>query len=432
MPISKFRKHREFIGQVGTILTGRIVAAAVSLLLTPIVARLYSPADFGIAAQFIALAAIASQVASLRYEVAIALPKRDDEALQVAVLAYRLLPIFGVLLLCVIGAIKFGGGSLGSLDLLGDWIWLLPPTVLLMAAQDIQESWLSRQLRFGVVSKSVVLDVSAGQVTRITLGLVGGSTVFGLIMGQLCGVISRLVMQGRAAPESIRAVLRRADWGVLRRLAVQYADFAKLNAPAGLLYSVTQNLPILLFGMMFTPAVAGFFAMANRLSKMPVQIVVTSVRRVFLQKAVRIHNDGGSLRRSFSLTSLGLLAMGTLPALALWMYGQPLLTWLLGPKWFDAGRYLEIIAPWVLSAWASAPCNAVFIVLRRQRLWLELLIATTAVRVGSFVVGHALGYGAEETLGLFVLSSVGVHVLIMIISLQLAGRRPALTITAKD
>jgi O-antigen/teichoic acid export membrane protein len=124
--------------------------------------------------------------------------------------------------------------------------------------------------------------------------------------------------------------------------------------------------------------------------------------------------------------------MGTLPTLALWMYGQLLLTWLLGPKWFDAGRYLEIIAPWVLSAWASAPCNGVFIVLRRQRLWLELLIATTAVRVGSFVVGHALGYGAEETLGLFVLSSVGVHVLIMIISLQLAGRRPALTITAKD
>jgi lipopolysaccharide exporter len=425
MPLAKIRKHREFIGQIGTIVSGRAVAAAISLLLTPIVARLFSPADFGIAAQFIAIAAIASQVASLRYEVAIALPKSDDEALQVAVLAYRLLPLFCLLLLCIIAAIELGGITLGGLDLLGNWIWLLPPTVLLMAAQDVQESWLARRLQFGVVSRSVVLDVSAGQTTRIVLGLVGGSTVFGLIAGHLCGVVSRLIMQGRATSESIRAAFRPADPQSLRKIAAQYSDFAKLNAPAGLLYAVTQNLPILMFGALFSPAVAGFFAMANRFSKIPVQIVAISVRRVYLQRAARIHNDGGTLRRSFTFTSLGLLAIGALPALALWMYGQPLLTWLLGPQWLDAGRYMEIIVPWVLSAWASAPCNSVFIVLRRQRFWLELLVVTTAVRIGSFVVAYLLGFGPEETLGLFVASSVAVHVLIMIVAFQLAGRRPA-------
>ncbi len=418
MLIGKLLKHRDFIGQVGTIVTGRTIAAAVSLLLTPVVARLFSPEHFGIAAQFIALAGIAAQVASLRYEVAIALPKQEDEALQVFVLAFLLLPVTCLLLAIIIGAAKLGGG----LDYLGPWLWLLPAAVLLMSAQDVQESWLARKLEFGVVSKSVVLEVTVGQFTRIALGTAGGSSVFGLIAGQLAGVVSRLVMQGRASTQSIRAVFRPKDWRALREVAVRYSDFAKLNAPAGLLYSVTQNLPVLLFGAMYSPAAAGFFAMANRLSKVPVQIVVISVRRVFLQRAARIHNRGDTLRRSFVLTTLGLLVFGTLPALALWMYGEPFLGWLLGPKWFDAGRYLEIIAPWVLSTWASAPCNGVFIVLRKQRLWLILLVVTTVVRVSSFAAGGALGLGAEDTLRLFVGSSVASHALVMALSYHFTGR----------
>lgn len=430
MPIGKLRKHRDFIGQVGTIVSGRVVAAAVSLLLTPVVARLFSPTDFGIAAQFIALAGIAAQVASLRYEVAIALPKHEEEALRVAVLSFLVLPVTCLALAAVIAVFKGTGSTLGGLDHLGGWIWLLPPTVLLMSAQDVQESWLARNLRFGVVSKSVVLDVSVGQVTRISSGLATGSSVAGLLAGHLLGVVSRLVMQGRASTESLRAVFRRQDWPALREVAAKYSDFAKLNAPAGLLYSVTQNLPILLFGTMFSPAAAGFFAMANRLSKVPVQIVATSVRRVFLQKAARIQNQGGTLRRSFVLTSLGLLAMGALPTIALWFYGQPLLTWLLGANWHEAGRYLEIISPWVLSAWASAPCNAVFIVLRKQRLWLTLLVVTTIVRAGSFFVGGALDLGADTTLGLFVASSVGVHLLVMALSFHFAGQRLDGSVTA--
>lgn len=405
-------------------MTGRVVAAGLSLALTPVVARLYAPDDFGIAALYLALAAVASEVASLRYESAIALPKEDREALQVTVLAYRLLPAFSLLLLCVI-AVLAGFDWLGGLASLGGWIWLLPVTVLLMSAQDVQESWLSRHLRFGDVSRSVVADVSVGQASRIAFGLVSGSSVFGLIIGQLCGVVTRLFIQGRAGFESVRAVFRAADWRELRSVATRYSDFARLNAPAGLLYSVTQNLPVLLFGTMFSPAAAGLFAMANRLSKLPVQIVAMSVRRAFIQRAASIHNEGRALRRAYVLTSLGLLAMGALPSLAIWLYGQPLLGWLLGAKWIDAGRYLEIIAPWVLSAWVSAPCNAVFIVLRRQRLWLILLVVTTAVRLSTFVIGHLLGLGAEGTLRLFVLSSVAVHLLVMGMSFDLSGRRPA-------
>ncbi len=425
MPLGRLRRHREFIGQIGTIVSGRAMAGGISLLLMPVVARLFTPHDFGIAAQFIALVGISTQVASLRYEVAIALPKSEAEAQQVAAVACTVLPAFCLLLLLAIAAIESAGLSLGGLDNLGRWVWLLPVVVLLGSAQDIQESWLARERKFGAISGSVVLDVAVGQATRIGSGLLTGSSVTGLIAGFVAGNVSRLVAQGRASAAGLRTAFRDMSWSVLRDVARRYSDFALLNAPAGLLYSLTQNLPVLAFGIMFSPATAGFVAMAHRLSRMPIQIVATSVRRVFLQKAAQVHNRGDSLRRAFTLTALGLLVLGTVPAAVLWLYGEPLLGWILGARWAEAGRYLEIIAPWVLSAWASAPCNALFIVLRRQRAWLALLVGTTALRAGSFFVGYALGLGPEAMLGVFVAASVGVHLLLMILSYWLAGHRPA-------
>jgi O-antigen/teichoic acid export membrane protein len=424
MPIGRLRKHRTFIGQVGTIVSGRGIAAGIGLLLTPVVARLYSPDDFGLAALFFAIAAIAVQVASLKYESAIALPREDGEALRIATLSYRLVPASCVLLFVAIAVLQLAGSGAGRASQLGHWLWMLPLTVFLMAEQDVLESWLYRQLRFGVVSRSAVIDVSVAQGSRIAFGALGGSSVAGLIAGQLLGVVARLVVQGRAGWQSLAAAIRRAEPGTLRTVAARYSDFAKLSAPAALLNVSNQNLPVILFAAIFSPAVAGFFAMANRLTKAPIQIGSDSVRRVFLQRAARIHNEGRSLRRSYALTTGGLFAIGALPVLALALYGQPALTLLLGAKWSIAGHYAEIIAPWILTKWTSSASNPVFVILRRQRYWLLLHLVLTVVQLGAFAAGHLLGLGPDGTLRLFITIAVAGHLLTMAIAWSLAGSVP--------
>ncbi|MGH8249936.1 MAG: oligosaccharide flippase family protein [Steroidobacteraceae bacterium] len=415
------RKHREFIEHVGAIVSGRSIAAVVGLLVTPVVARLFSPADFGVAASFLALAAMAVPVASLRYDAALALPRTEQEALLLAALCYRILPVFCVLLFGVIALLAVNASGWRTLELIGAWIWVLPFTLFLMGAQDIQESWLARTKSFGVISRSVVVETTLGGAARIAFGAVAGTSVYGLILGHLVGVVGRLILQGRAGAESLRATFRRIEWPKLREVARRYADFPRLNAPAGLVYTVGQNLPVLMFGLMYSASTAGFFAMANRLARIPVQIVATSVRRVYLQKAANIHNSGRSLRRSFVLATFGLLAIGLVPCFAIWMYGQSLLVWLLGDQWNSAGRFLEIIAPWVLIAWVSSPCNAIFVVLRKQDYWLKLQIILTPVRLSAFVAGYKLALGAEQTLGLFVLLAVLANVVTIMIALFLAG-----------
>lgn len=130
----------------------------------------------------------------------------------------------------------------------------------------------------------------------------------------------------------------------MKQVAQRYSDFPKLNAPAAIIGSLGRNLPILLMGVMFTPVVAGFYAMANRLSRAPIEIVANSMRKVFLQKAAEIKNRGRSLRKAFLLATGELVILAIIPFGCVWLFGQPLLSWLLGVQWFEAGRYLEIMA----------------------------------------------------------------------------------------
>lgn len=407
-------------------MSGRSVAALIALLTTPIIARFFSPADFGAAAVFFAIVSITAQGSCLRYEGAIALPRSSGEALAIMALAYRIL--FGAVMLSlfVVGIYEVTGQHWATLDSLGLWVWLLPIGVLMAGAHQVQESWLVRIKAFQRISASLVVNNIATSGSRISLGAWLGSSVWGLVTTQVLGMFLQFVVQNRGVGQGRREVLNRYQWHVLKELAGRYSDFPRLNAPAAVVRSVGSNLPVLLFGALFSPAVAGFYAMASRLSRVPLGIVAESLRRVFLQKAAAIRNRGGDLGRSFRLVVGGLAVTGAVPFLVVWLYGQTMLTLLLGERWSVAGQYLEIMAPWLLSVWVAAPCNAVFVVLREQAFFLVRQTALTVARIAALSVTYVLTRDPEWTLGAFAAMAVVANVLTIIHSVRVISRhRPS-------
>lgn len=400
------KRHKTFVGYIVTMMSGKGIASLIGLLTMPIVARLFSPEDFGVAAIFLSLGVLVSNVGALRYESALVLPKDDEEALLLMALAYRILGGLCVLLGVLILLYKAIGIPIQLFESLGIWLWLWPVGVLLLTMIQIQENWLGRQRRFRVVATSMVVGTSVTGGARIGFGLLAGSSVFGLIVGHMFGQVSRLAVQKTASSEGIRAAFRPTGLSEFRAIAAKYADFPRLNAPAALLSAAAQQMPVVLFGVLFAPAVVGYYSMANRLTHIPTTMVAQSVRRVFLQKAAEIKNRGRSLTFAFLMLTGGLAVLGLAPLAVLWFYGEPLSVWLLGDRWADAGRYLEIISPWLYVLIISAPSNPIFIVLRHQRLWLNLQMMATVVRLGIFGVAFAIDAGPEWTLGAFVAATV--------------------------
>jgi lipopolysaccharide exporter len=277
----------------------------------------------------------------------------------------------------------------------------------------IQESWLTRLKVFKVQSVSLVVGNTTTSGSRIAFGAFLGSSIFGLIVGHLVGMACRIAVQRSGGKKLLPTNIHRVTWPELRSVASQYSDFPKFNTPAALIFTVGQNLPILLFASMYSPAVAGFYAMARQLSHAPVTIVSDSMRRVFLQKAASIVNRGGGLKKAFLLSTGGLAILGIPFLIVLMMFGQMLLTLLLGERWLVAGTYLEIIAPWLFMLWVMSPCNPVFIVLRKQRYWLYLQTIITLLRLGVFGLAFMLDAEPELTLLGFVTVTIAGNLITM-------------------
>jgi len=111
------------------------------------------------------------------------------------------------------------------------------------------------------------------------------------------------------------------------------------------------------------------------------------------------------------------------PFTCVWLFGQLLATWILGDQWSVAGRYLEIMAPWLFLVWSTAPCNAIFVVLRKQKFWLALSTIITALRLGIFGLAYAISAGPEWTLQAFVLVSIVGNLLTLFATLALVSRQ---------
>ena len=85
--IRRLKLKSDFSRNVLTLITGTTIAQVIPIAISPLLTRIYTPEDFGLAALFFAFFSILSSIATGRYELAIMSPKSDDEAKHIVFLS---------------------------------------------------------------------------------------------------------------------------------------------------------------------------------------------------------------------------------------------------------------------------------------------------------------------------------------------------------
>lgn len=75
-----WQEGRRLAGRVGTLLTGNVLAQLVALAASPVLARLYTPEQFGHFALVVSAVNILSQVVTFKYDIAILAAEREETA----------------------------------------------------------------------------------------------------------------------------------------------------------------------------------------------------------------------------------------------------------------------------------------------------------------------------------------------------------------
>ncbi len=105
-PVFRRMRRKSYFANTVTMMGGTAVAQGITFLGTLILARFYLPSHFGVFSMFTGLVSLISVWSSLRYEIAVTLPERDEDA--AALVQFSILIVCFVSLLILVLVIAAG------------------------------------------------------------------------------------------------------------------------------------------------------------------------------------------------------------------------------------------------------------------------------------------------------------------------------------
>ncbi len=333
-------------------LTGAAAAAQlVALAASPLLSRLYNPADFGQFAIASAIVNLFLPLVSLRYDLALTLPRKDEQAIQLLALCLLLVigSSAGLTVLALMVPLVTHQTYLPTAEILE-----LPLGIAVFGTNAVVMGWLIRRrsiAQMGVLRFMTVLSTVLAQIAFSRL--IGG--VFGLFLGLVAGYAIAIAVALRHCRHALALCLRTSSVASLKRVAIEYRAFAIFSAPSGILNVVGYDMANLLMPALYGPAVAGQSALASRVVGQPATLVGTAVNQVFWADAARLFVDApGRLWDLFLRLNL-ILLVAMVPAAALTVYGDEIFGFVFGSAWRQAGTFAGV---YILAQILALPIHA--------------------------------------------------------------------------
>lgn len=335
--------NNHFTRSVAILGLGTAIAQAIPVLSSPILTRLYTPADFGILAVFMALVSSFIPLVCGKYEVAMVLPRSQSQGVHLLGIAFQ----FSLLIssISMVGLLVFKEELLDLLDTpqLDGWIYLAPLALLFSGTFIALSYFANRQHQYARMAKLKMIRAIAIVTVNIGLGLVGFGFE-GLLIGSLAGLFlaTCYFFYLYRKQLSIRILVWTNKKSVLSR---KYKDYPIYNASTGLLNGITLSLPVFFIAHYYSESVVGYFALVVRVVNAPLSIISASVSQVNLKKIIDLVNGQSEVLPYLYKVALALAGLVTMPTLVIMIFAPEIFVFLFGSQWSEAGVYAQILIP---------------------------------------------------------------------------------------
>ena len=380
----------------------RIGTQGVQFVVAIILARLLSPADFGLIALVTVFVTIANVFVQSGLNTAL-VQKKDADNLDFSTIFYSCLALAGLIYTALFFSAPFIAKFYNNQAELIPVIRVLGLMLPLGAMSAIQEAYVARNMMFKkLFYRSVGAIIPAGCVG--ILCAYKGFGIWSLVVQQLLNSLLMCVIMWLTVSWRPSLVFSFARWKGL------FSFGWKLLCSA-LLDTVYRNIRDLVIGKLFTPADLGFYNRGDQFPKIIITNINSSIQSVLLPSFSTVQDDRVRLkslaRRSIKTSSFLILPMmAGLAAIA-----RPLTLVVLGEKWLPAVPFIQICcfsyAFWPIHTTNLSAINAV----GRSDIFLKLEIIKKAYGLMALVVaiyafrtpvGIALSVAITAPLGSFV------------------------------
>ena len=372
--------------RIVTVGSGTALAQVITAASTPLLTRLFAPEAHAAWAIFLSTSVIFSGIATLRYELAVVLPKDRQQSAGLVLAGCATAAVVSLLagvLLGLVGPHLLPPEMHGALRL---WCWLVPVSVLSTAIYQLAIAWCTREASFALYSAAqfaLPVGIILGQICFAALGR---RDAWGLIGGTVCGQLAIATILSARLWWRDRRTIRIASLQSVIDAAKTYRNYPLYMTPHTLVGQFRERLAYFLLGRLGTAAAAGHYNLVARLINLPNSFVASALRPVFFQHAAG--QDPRSLEQPVleTIRILGLVSVllyAPCVAQAPWLFGL-----VFGPAWIPAAPYAIVLSlpaiPLLMGNWA----DRMFDVLGRQRTALSLEVVFSIIAMAGLLGGY--------------------------------------------
>ncbi len=256
-------------------------------------------------------------------------------------------------------------------------IYLIPISVATLGINQIVDAYSTRGELYREIASSKVITSSTSSISQISTRYLFNIDwlIIGKIFGDLLGTLSLVRGLGGKIYR-----LKSVTWGDIVSNMSRYREFPKFQMPSNLLNSLSQNIPLFMLSLLFSPAVAGLYSLTYRAMQTPTLLISSATRSVFYQRASKIYSEGGDIFPLYISTTVGLLKLFAIPFVVIVLFGQDIFSNIFGEEWREAGLIAEISVVWFYFGFISPPTTMTFNILNLQKVRLYIQIATLISR----------------------------------------------------
>lgn len=388
----------KFIGDSFLMILSSGIAQVILIITTPIITRLYSPAEFGEFTIFSNIAMILIPIINARYDLLIVNAKNDRSANILSQISF-LISLLILLILIPIFAIS---------------AWLYPNFILdfifiiimlfLVSLTNIFTNYLNKERKYKVLSLINVFRAGSMALLQIIFGLLSLGSL-GLIIGFSLSYITGITLGYKKFKKHFNIVRNKEE---TKALFLENKNQLVYSTPSILLNSLSFSVVVFFIGILYTNTEVGIYGMAIRVLGIPVTIISLGLSKIFMQQANDYYIERGNFRNLLLKFSSTLVIVSIILYVPLYLFSEELVNILLGHSWVDAITVIKIVIPLFVIRLIVSTVSLSVIVLQKQQL--ELILQAL------FLIGTTVTFVISKMLNLTFLNFVSINTAVLIVS----------------
>lgn len=335
---------------------GSGISQLIPLVASLILGRLYTSEEYGVFTLFSSVVSFLTVASTLRYELAIMLPKKNTDAFHLLILASGISFVVSsiIFILTLIFPIQISGFL--SSDNIQPWLIFMGISVFFISNIQNLTIWLNRRKNYKNISANMISQSATSASINIANGF-AGFTSGGLIPGSLGGQGVGFFLFLRLLIKRDKRLFKHISWKRLKNNAVKYKEYPKYNFPHRLVDMISiTGLPILI-ATLFSEAVLGSYGFMLRVLKAPLGILSASLGQVYYQQISEQVASNKSVISLFKKTVTRVTLIILPFFIVIFFWAPDIFAFVFSEKWRDAGIYAQYLTPWLFISSITSPVS---------------------------------------------------------------------------